>query len=153
MEIIEAKIEHATVIVQKVAELIQELGGKPFGHDRTEVVNFASNAIAQGRYIAFLALNVGKAVGLITLEENGAVYAGGRFGVIHELFVDPDLRSRGIGKLLLDRAKEKSLDLNWRRLEVGAPSFPTWKKTVEFYLKSGFQEVGPRLKWFGNKVL
>ncbi len=30
-------------------------------------------------------------------------------------------------------------------LEVGAPSVPKWQRTVDFYLRNGFEEVGPRL--------
>jgi len=34
--------------------------------------------------------------GLVTLNECAAIYAGGRFGEIPELFVAPDDRSRGV---------------------------------------------------------
>ena len=33
------------------------------------------------------------------------------------------------------------------RVEVGAPDVPRWQRTVNFYLKEGFVEVGPRLKY------
>jgi len=42
---------------------------------------------------------------LITLGKAGAVYAGRKFGVIHEFFVDPVIRSNGVRKQLLDEVK------------------------------------------------
>ena len=98
--------------------------------------------------MAFLAINnTEKVVGILTLGESGAIYAGGKFGVIHEFYIDSGLRSQGIGKLLVEKAKQKSLDLNWNRLEVGAPPSPAWDRAKDFYLREGFQEIGPRLKW------
>ena len=33
----------------------------------------------------------------------------------------------------------------WRVLEVGAPAFPRWSRTIAFYKNNGFKEIGPRL--------
>ncbi|TVQ35495.1 MAG: GNAT family N-acetyltransferase [Spirochaetaceae bacterium] len=102
----------------------------------------------RGSYTVFLAFDAGgDAVGLISLGECGAVYAGGRFGVIHELYVDPAVRSCGIGTALLERAKRESVERRWGRLEVGAPHQPKWRKTAVFYQREGFQVIGPRLRW------
>jgi GNAT superfamily N-acetyltransferase len=151
MNILEANSQHAKVIVQKVAELIEELGGKPFVYNEAEIFCFIDDAMEKGIYLAFLAINnTKKVVGILTMGESGAVYAGGKFGVIHEFYIDPEIRSQGIGKLLLEKAKQKSLDLNWNRLEVGAPPSPAWDRTKDFYLREGFQEIGPRLKWLAE---
>jgi GNAT superfamily N-acetyltransferase len=148
MKILQADAQHAGVIVRKVAELITEIVGKPFAYDETEVLGFIDDALASGNYLAFLAVDEReKVVGIITVGESGAVYAGGRFGVIHEFYIDPGLRSRGIGRLLIEEVKRKSLSLNWKRLEVSAPPFPQWKKSRDFYLREGFQKIGPRLRW------
>lgn len=153
MKIIEANNQHAKVIIQKVAELIKELGGKAFIYNETEIHGFIYDFMRKGNYIAYLAIDdFDKVVGIITLGESGAVYAGGKFGIIHEFYIDPAIRSYGVGKLLIEAAKQKSLTLNWRRLEVGAPSYPEWKRTKEFYLKEGFQEIGPRLKWLAEQA-
>lgn len=148
MKIFEANSQHAKVIIQKIAALIKELGGKAFFYNEAEVLGFIEVSMANGKYIAYLAVDdSGKVVGVITLGESGAVYAGGKFGVIHELYIDPDMRSCGIGRLLIEKAKQKSLSLKWSRLEVGAPAYFEWRRTTAFYLREGFQEVGPRLKW------
>lgn len=153
MKILEANKHHAKLIIQKVAELIKELGGKAFVYSEVEVLNFIDDAMVNARYFAFLAIGDDEqVVGIITLGESGAVYAGGKFGVIHEFYIDLGLRSRGVGKSLLEKAKQKSLDLKWNRLEVGAPPYPVWKRTKDFYLREGFQEIGPRLKWLAEQV-
>lgn len=86
------------------------------------------------------------AVGVITLNECTAIYAEGRFGTIAELYIAPAYRSRGVGALLLDRAMALAKARGWLRLEVGAPEQPRWSRTVDFYRRQGFVEVGPRLK-------
>ena len=86
------------------------------------------------------------AVGVITLNECTAIYAEGRFGTITELYITPAYRSQGVGALLLDRALAFGKARGWARLEVGAPDQPRWSRTVDFYRRQGFVEVGPRLK-------
>lgn len=85
--------------------------------------------------------------GLVTLNECAAIYAGGRFGEIPELFVAPDYRSRGVAAALIKAAVSFAKAQGWHRLEVGAPDQPRWQRTMDFYLKEGFLEVGPRLKY------
>ncbi len=84
-------------------------------------------------------------VGVAMLNECAAIYAGGRFGEISELYVVPDRRSQNIGALLTDAVVAFARERAWPFVEVGAPSIPTWQRTVDFYLKRGFEEVGPRL--------
>ena len=85
-------------------------------------------------------------VGVVTLNECAAIYVGGRFGEISELYVVPDFRSKGVGALLIQAAVAFGRERGWPHLAVGAPSVPTWQRTVDFYLRHGFEEVGPRLE-------
>ena len=95
---------------------------------------------------AFLAVTPdGRAIGALTLNECAAIYAGGRFGEISEFYVVPDFRSKGVGSLLIEAALEFGRERGWPNIEVGAPAPPAWQRTVDFYLKHGFEEVGPRL--------
>lgn len=66
--------------------------------------------------------------------------------LIVELYIAPTYRSQGVGALLLDRAIAFARTRGWSRLEVGAPDQPRWSRTVDFYRRQGFVEVGPRLK-------
>ena len=95
---------------------------------------------------AFIATTNGaRDVGLLTLNECAAIYAGGHFGEISELYVVPDHRSQSVGSLLLEAAISFARERGWPNIEVGAPTPPTWQRTVDFYLRHGFEEVGPRL--------
>jgi GNAT superfamily N-acetyltransferase len=86
-----------------------------------------------------------RAVGVVTLNECAAIYAGGRFGEISELYVVPGFRSKAVGALLIEAAVAFGRERGWPDVEVGAPRVPTWQRTVDFYLRHGFEEVGPRL--------
>ncbi len=85
-------------------------------------------------------------VGLLTLNQCASIYAGGAFGEIAELYVAPEQRSKGVAPVLLEAARAFARQRGWSRLEVGAPDLPHWQRTVDFYLREGFVEVGPRLK-------
>jgi GNAT superfamily N-acetyltransferase len=87
----------------------------------------------------------GRDVGVVMLNECAAIYAGGRFGEISELYVARDARSKNVGALLTEAAAAFGRKRNWPFIEVGAPGVPVWQRTVDFYLKNGFEEIGPRL--------
>ena len=58
-----------------------------------------------GRFLALLARDEsGAAVGVLTLSTSFAVYAGGEYGVIDEMYVVPECRSQGIGRSLVEAA-------------------------------------------------
>ncbi len=84
-------------------------------------------------------------VGVVTINQCAAISSGGRFGEISELYVVPDYRSKGVGALLIDATIGFCRERGWHSIEVGAPSAPTWQRTIDFYLGHGFEEVGPRL--------
>jgi len=89
---------------------------------------------AEGNVWALLAkTESGEIVGMLTLNQCSAIYSCGSFGEICELYVGDSGRSSGVGAKL------------WPEIEVGAPPQPDWKRTFEFYLKQGFEYVGPRL--------
>ena len=148
IKIVRAQISDCSEILKYVEKLVSELAGQHYSVDEDEVLPFAEKAMADGTYIVLLAKNEeNNTVAILTLGETGAIYASGKFGIIHELYVEPDLRSQGIGKQLLEHAKKVSKEYGWKRIEVGAPSYPEWQRTKEFYLREGFAEIGPRLGW------
>jgi GNAT superfamily N-acetyltransferase len=83
---------------------------------------------------------------LLALNECAAIYAGGFFGEIADVYVLPPLRSAGIGGLLINAAVKFGRNRGWPFLEVGAPGLPRWQRTVDFYNRLGFKEIGPRLE-------
>ena len=105
------------------------------------------NKIPDG-FNVFLAINAeGEAVGAITLAESFAIYAGGHFGIICELYVAPAYRSQGVGKKLLNAVKEIAKEKGWKRIDVTAPPEEKWVPTVKFYEREGFTFTGPKMRF------
>jgi len=92
------RIEHAgksdaVHVLHLIEHLLTELADKPYTVDASVVLPIVQEAIDNGRYTVILAREADdKIVGVLTLGEVTAVYAGGRFGIIHELYVSPGLR-------------------------------------------------------------
>jgi len=117
------------------------------------VVSATLSVLLEGNDVwAFLAEDdENHAVGLLTLNECAAIYAGGKFGEISELYVVPEFRAAKLGQQLIEKAFEFGRSKAWKRLEVGAPDVPRWNRTVSFYKENGFKEVGPRLSYVLHK--
>ena len=95
----------------------------------------------------FKALDNGKIIGVATVSSSSAFFVpAGEFGMINELYVLPEYRSKGVGKLLIEGVKDFAREKGWRRIEVTTPEAHKWKRTVEFYKKENFAEVGFRMK-------
>ena len=139
----------AALVGELAFRLVSEIA--PEAADRISLESYRATAatLLDGSH-SFWALiasdDEGRAQGLLTLNECASIYAGGHFGEIAELYVDPDQRSAGVAAELVRGATAFGRDRGWSRLEVGAPDVPRWQRTVNFYLKQGFVEVGPRLK-------
>ncbi|MFJ7309776.1 GNAT family N-acetyltransferase [Peribacillus frigoritolerans] len=152
IQIRKANLDDIELITSMVAKLLSELGdeavnSKEFKDVCTELLGKERNL-----YTAFLAFKEDQCVGIITLSEFASLYAKGIGGVIQELYIVPNVRSQGIGDLLIDAAKEYGINRGWTRIEVGAPDAEKWNRTVSFYKREGFIEVGPRLKYPLKKI-
>ena len=133
------------VVARLVHALLTELGAtsvRPLSDMEMSARTVLTDALGHG----FLAFADDEPIGVILLSDSVAVYAGGRFGVITELYVSPPHRSSGVAALLVRAAEALGRTRGWERLEVGAPPQPAWDRTLRFYLKDGFTEVGPRLR-------
>ncbi|WP_432470375.1 GNAT family N-acetyltransferase [Amphritea sp. HPY] len=102
--------------------------------------------LSSSKIWAFLARHDEQTVGGITLHECAAIYAGGVFGEISELYVKPQYRSSEIGSLLLKAAIAKGRQLGWKRFEVGSPPSAESPGTIKFYEEKGFVCTGSRLR-------
>jgi GNAT superfamily N-acetyltransferase len=136
-------------ITQLVEKLLVELEGNSAefeGIDQKKVISDWSRN--QERVHAFFAkTEAGEIVGISTLVETFAIYAGGCYGVIDEMYVAPGFRSAGVGKMLIDAVKEFGRKQNWLRIDVTAPPEEQWTRTVRFYEKQGFLFTGPKLRF------
>jgi GNAT superfamily N-acetyltransferase len=131
-----------------VFELIEELSApKPAAVAKAAVLKTTRELLAGSLISAFLAeSNNSDPAGVLTLNACAAIYAGGRFGEITELYVRPPFRSQSVGAQLIQAAVEFGKVQGWTRLEVCAPPVPPWERSVSFYQKNGFLLLGPRLK-------
>lgn len=148
VEIAHAKANETEQVATLVYELLFELFPDQKHHFPPEKLNHAAAILLQPNndVWSFLAKHQGDIIGMINLNECAAIYAGGKFGEITEMYIKPEYRSSGIGELLIQRSKEFAQERSWTVLEVGAPDVPRYQRTVDFYKRTGFNEVGPRLE-------
>ena len=132
------------VVSELLAKLFEEVGHTPTA---SEIAAIFLQIDSDDFHSTLLALDDDEdVVGVLTLVESLALYAGGRIGVVNELYVVPEYRSEGVGKLLLDAAKELAESRGWVRLEVTTPG-ADYPKTLHFYEREGFMAIGPRYKY------
>lgn len=138
-------IDDAAVVCALVNDLLKELLGRSLGepHSLSEVAHVISQT---DRVFGFLAISEARPVGVCMFTENVAIFAGGLFGVVTELYVEPEFRSRQVAAHLLDAASDFGRAKGWSAFEVGAPLQPRWERSLNFYTRAGFVEVGPRLR-------
>lgn len=148
--IVKCDRKHSEIISDLIIELLKDFNGKSgsaFTVDRNLILETTNKLIDRETFGCYVAYENNKAIGLITISHSFAIYNGGDFGVITELYVSPKKRSMGIGKLLLAKACEFAEHHNWTKLEVGAPNKSEWPRTIEFYKENGFVEKGPKLRF------
>lgn len=108
IEIVEASEKNYEDVAELVRCLLVELGSAA----QVEAMNLdqvVRSLMADSKIWAFLAKHDDNAIGVITLHECAAIYAGGMFGEVSELYVKPDYRSSKVGNLLLKSAAEKGI--------------------------------------------
>ncbi|HXI22135.1 MAG TPA: GNAT family N-acetyltransferase, partial [Gemmatimonadales bacterium] len=135
-------------VLTLVAELLTELANDPAEFGQVDPPTLLPDLRAAGdRFTAFLALTgPDRPVGVATLSEAVAAYAGGRYGILSELYVRPEHRGTRVGTRLLEAVKAHGRSRGWRRLDVTAPPEARWQRTVRFYERHGFVFTGPKLR-------
>ncbi|HEX9428408.1 MAG TPA: GNAT family N-acetyltransferase [Candidatus Polarisedimenticolia bacterium] len=145
----------AAQVLSLVESLLRELeenpedrgpGAREFeGIDRAKVLKDLSGV--RGRFAVFLArTDAGETVGVATVMEAFAIYAGGNYGIIDEMYVVPGRRSAGVGGRIIEAIKAHGRRKGWLRIDVTAPPERHWERTVKFYEKQGFVFTGPKLR-------
>ncbi|MBB6519824.1 GNAT family N-acetyltransferase [Pseudoteredinibacter isoporae] len=146
--VIEADKRHSIEVAGLVSRLLIELEpGAEADIKKLELQALTESLLNSGKIWAFLARSNGSNVGVLTLHECAAIYAGGVFGEISELYVAPEVRSLKVGQQLIEAAMEKARALCWKRLEVGTPPENESPRTLRFYKSLGFVATGVRMKY------
>ena len=148
MRVVQATPAHRATVLELVGKLLRELEDSPDEFAGLESTRVLRDLEAAGdRFTAFLALSdADEPVGVATLFEAFAIYAGGSYGVIDEMYVDPAWRGSGVGSRLLEAVREHGRDRGWVRIDVTAPPEKRWERTVRFYEREGFVFTGPKMR-------
>jgi len=135
----------ADAVVEMLQALYTELG------EEEESVEWLSasqvqGAVDAGTWIA-LAEAGGVLVGLVTVTMTRAIYAGGAYAVIDEMYVVSEHRSAGAGKRLIEAAVAFARQSGCKRIDVTGPTeVEKWQRTMAFYEQNGFTFTGNKLK-------
>lgn len=130
-----------------VGELLAELGGE--APSAAELEAATRVLVERPEAGALLVAEAGGAiVGVLAASWLHAIHVPGRYGVIQDLWVDPEWRSQAIGRDLVEGFAAVAREQGAARLEVGLPkeSFERIRSTEAFYLANGFVSLGVRMR-------
>lgn len=134
-----------------IALLYSELFGESAVLSETILKKIESQWLGgSGFHKAYKIVEKGEVLAFFTLAESFSFFAHGRYGIINELWVSPEHRSKGFGGKVLDVIKGMSKQNGWERIDVSAPPFDEWKRSFEFYQKNGFELTGKKLKYIND---
>ncbi len=136
-------------VMNGVTQLLVELGGE--GPAPAEMERAVAELAGNGEIGALLVAEVGgggRIVGILAASWQHAIHVPGRYGTIQDLWVDPEWRSKAIGRDLLAAFFELARAEGAKRVEVGLPreDFPNLAQTEAFYRANGFVHLGPRMR-------
>ena len=123
-------------------EIIERTGTRHFNVDVPLAEELCRKFIERGLYTVVAAFDGKQIVGFASLCESHSLYAEGTFGIIQELYVLPEWRSKSMGRELIAKAKEFAKSRQWKRLELCTPPVPEFDRTVSFYCDNGFEITG-----------
>ena len=130
--------------LELVGKLLAELGGTPPAPaDMAPVYD----RLIGGEGDGFIAVGEdgGELVAVCTVSFLQALRTRGRYAIIQEMFVEPDFRSTGVGRDVLNFALEHAAANGCQTVELGTPY--DGERQIQFYRRAGFTEVGARLRW------
>jgi len=138
----------APEVYAAVEALLVELGHEADEADAINLKKVTADWRAAGARARVFAARArgGRLAGVLTLFEAFAIYAGGAYGIISELWVAPGHRSSGVGRSLIAAAVAHGRARGWLRIDVTAPEDPRFERTRRFYEREGFVYTGPKLK-------
>ncbi len=134
--------EIARLTVCLTSEISERTGTSHFNLDVTVTEKLCKKLIQEGHYIVLAAFDNQKMFGFAGVCESYSLYAEGAFGIIQELYVQPEYRSKTFGKQLVAGIIDFAETKRWKRLELCTPPLPEFSGTVSFYIANGFEITG-----------
>ena len=131
-------------VLRLVRGLLIELGGNPAPADDLFAV-FDELVVGGDAGFIVIAEEEGRAKAVCTASFLQAIRTVGRYAILQEMYVEPDLRSSGVGRAVIDFALEHAVARGCQVVELGTPR--NGQRQIEFYERAGFANVGARLRW------
>lgn len=135
--------------IKKVLELLEALYlelGEEAGSVAFLNEKLIEDLVKSGQTEIYLATKNKKIIGILTLTESQSAYAGGKYGSIDEMYVVPELRSTGIGKMMVEKTIALAKERKWKRIDLTTPTDSDWDRTILFYQGCGFSYTGQKMK-------
>ncbi len=97
----------------------------------------------------FIAELGGEAIGMVSCHVQLLLHHAAAVGEIQEMYVDPALRSQGIGKALVRAVQDFAEQLGAHQVEVTSNKLRN--DTHRFYEREGFLKSHDKLVWKGDR--
>jgi ribosomal protein S18 acetylase RimI-like enzyme len=128
-----------------VADLRTDMNGRVVCSSK-EMYTVLKTSLNDPHYTGYTAkTKTDEIIGYLGINQRFAIYTGGKFFQITELYVLPSTRRRGIARALISAAELHTLTAGATTIELGAPRQEKHPGTLAFYEKQGYTIVGPRL--------
>ena len=124
--------------------LLTELGGAP---QPSEAASPVFDELASGGDAGFVVIaeEEGVAKAVCTASFVQAIRTVGRYAILQEMYVEPESRSSGAGRAVIDFALARAVASGCQVVELGTPR--NGDRQIGFYERAGFVNVGARLRW------
>ncbi len=130
-------------VLTLVRGLLFELGGNPASAQALYGV-FRSLVSGGGGFIVLAEVD-GVPRAVCTASYTTALRTAGRYCILQEMFVESESRGSGVGQAVIEFALEHAADNGCEVVELGTPR--RGSRQIEFYERSGFENVGARMRW------
>ena len=124
--------------------LLFELGGNAAPADELHEV-FDNLLSGQDAGFVVIAEEDGNAKAVCTASFAQAIRTVGRYAILQEKYAEPESRSSGVGRAVIDFALVHAVRSGCQVVELGTPR--NGDRQTEFYESAGFVNVGARLRW------
>jgi len=131
-------------VLRLVNGLLVELGGSLRPADAAGPVLDELTSGGDAGFIAIAEVD-GAARAVCTASFVKALRTVGRYVILQEMYVEPDWRSSGVGRAVIDFALEYAVASGCQVVELSTPR--NGDRQIEFYERAGFVNVGARLRW------
>lgn len=131
-------------VLRLARSLLIELGGSPAPAEELGWL-FDELVAGNGTGFAVIAQQDGRAVAVCTASFQLAIRTAGKYCILQEMYVEPDSRSSGVGRAVIDFALRHAVDNGCQVVELGTPR--TGDRQIRFYESAGFDNIGARMRW------